>query len=104
MNLEETKQTLQKYAELKSLIKQYGTEVENLAPLVKEAILALNPNDDNKVDTQFGTFSMVQKRKYRYSTDVEVLTDKLKEMKKTEEQTSAEYSVEPYLLFKEKTQ
>lgn len=97
------KEKLQEYADLKTLIKQAETKIKELKPEVDKILIELNPADDNKVETDFGTFCRVQKRKYKYSTEVEVLSDKIKEMKETEEQTGkAEYTIEPYILFKPK--
>jgi hypothetical protein len=97
------KEILFKYAEIKRLIGEYEEQLKELKPQVQEVILKINPDDDSKVETDFGTFSLVQKRKYTYSTETQVLEDKLKEVKETEEQTGkATYSINPYLLFKAK--
>lgn len=97
------KEKLQEYADLKSVIKQAENKIKELKPEIDKILVELNPEDDNKVETDFGTFSRVPKRKYKYSTEVEVLSDKVKEMKETEEQTgTAEYTIEPYILFKPK--
>ena len=100
--MQDKKNILEKYANLKALEKQTAEELKFMKPEVEAIILDINPNDDSKVETEFGVFSMVPKRTYRYSEDVTTLQDKLDEMKETEEQTGkAEYVIKPYLKFSE---
>lgn len=97
------KEKLVKYATLKNLIKQYEDQLDEMKPEIIEIISRVNPDEDeHTVDVDgVGKFSCVQKRKYKYSVDVQVAEDKVKAMKLEEEQTGkAKYVVNPYLLYK----
>lgn len=95
------KETLQKYANLKAQIKLLTAEMDGLKETVSGIVTELNPTD-GIVETEFGTFTMVPKRKYTYSEETVSLEEKVKELKADEEATGvATYVVNPYLLYKE---
>ena len=99
-DIEEQKATLKQYASLKEQIKQLENQVEMLKPEVELIVVELNPTDKT-VETDFGSFTMVPKRKYTYSEGVQLAEKSLKETKKNEEATGvATYTDVPYLLFK----
>jgi len=98
--MEQQKETLRRYASLKEQIKQLENQVEMLKPEVELIVVELNPTDKT-VETDFGSFTMVPKRKYTYSDGVQLAEKSLKETKKNEEATGvATYTEAPYLLFK----
>jgi hypothetical protein len=95
------KETLQKYANLKAQIKLLTAEMDGLKETVSEIVTELNPTD-GIVETEFGTFTMVPKRKYEYSKYVQSLKKTLDEWTADEEATGvATYVINPYLLYKE---
>lgn len=106
MSLDESKpkmtdaEVLKRYAEVCSAIKRLETEKEELKESVSIVIERINPDDDNKVDTDFGTFSNVTKRKYKYTPFVESLKNELDLAKEKEEQEgTAEYTETKYVKF-----
>jgi len=97
----EIKDKMQKYANLKAQIKLLETEVDEMKSIILEAVQELAPVD-GVVETDFGTFTSVPKRKYTYSEDTVSLEKKVKELKADEEATGvATYVINPYLLYKE---
>lgn len=100
--MEEQKEILKKYAEIKDVVKRCEAQIEEMKPQIVDIISKLNPGEDeHPVEVEgIGKFSCVQKRKYSYSTETRVLEDKVKEVKKTEEQNGvATYIINPYLKF-----
>lgn len=96
------KQQLEKYAEIKAIIAKYEAELEELKPAIIQVVEEMNPADKT-VETDFGTFSMVSKRKYTYPAEIEAAETALKQSKKeAEAKGTAPYVENPYLLFKPK--
>jgi archaellum component FlaC len=99
-NIEEQKAALKQYASLKEQIKQLENQVEMLKPEVELIVVELNPTDKT-IETDFGSFTMVPKRKYTYSEGLQLLEKTVKDTKKEEEATGvATYTETPYLLYK----
>lgn len=102
-DIEQKKATLKQYASLKAQIAQLEDQVDMLKPEVEVIIVEINPTD-NIVEAEWGTFSLVPKRKYTYTEDTQNAEKLLKERKKEEEATgAATYEVQPYVLFKAST-
>ncbi len=100
MNIEHAKTQLRAYADLKAQISVLENQLEILKPEVETIVVELAP-EDKVVETEFGTFTMVPKRKYTYSEAVQLAEKALKDTKKNEEATGvATYEVNPYVLFK----
>lgn len=98
--VEEKKVILKQYASLKEQIKSLEDQLDILKPTVELIVIELNPVDKT-VETDFGSFTMIPKRKYTYSDGVQLAEKSLKETKKNEEATGvATYTEAPYLLFK----
>jgi hypothetical protein len=97
----EQKETLLRYAFLKGEISKLEEEIDMLKPAVEEIVATVNPTDKIVEVDNVGTFSLVGKRKYKYTEATEALADSLKEAKKNEEATgAATYTELPYVLFK----
>ena len=97
--MDEKKDKLLKYAAIKQQIKSLEDKAEELKEEVVAIVLEMNPTDKT-VETDVGTFVMVQKRKYNYSEDVITKEEELKQLKTEEEAKGiAEYTVSEYLKF-----
>lgn len=93
------KEILQKYAEIKQKISAYEEEADLLRGDVMDAIQRINPTD-GIVESEFGSFVIVQKRKYEYSDTIKDIENNLKQAKKeAEAKGEATYVVQPYLKF-----
>jgi hypothetical protein len=93
------KDLLAEYASLKKQVSLLEDRLDEIKPAVEEAVIALNPTD-MIVETDFGTFTMVGKRKYEYTQDVVEREESLKQVKKEEEATGrATYTETKYLKF-----
>jgi len=93
-------EVLRQYAEVCTAIKKLEEKKDELKGLASKAIENINPDDDNKVTTDFGTFSNVTKRKYQYSSFVENLKSEFDLAKEKEEQDgTAEYTESKYVKF-----
>jgi predicted nucleic acid-binding Zn-ribbon protein len=99
--MEEAKNKLREYADLKEVIKKFEKKIKAMQPELFKILEQINPGEeDHKVSTDFGSFSAVPKRKYTYSVDTQVLIDKVSAEKEREEQDgTASYEVNPYLKF-----
>lgn len=97
--MDKNRETLKQYADLKSQVSKLEDQMEALKPEVMDIIESVNP-DDKTVETDFGSFTVVQKRKYEYSDEIVALEKDVKERKKAEEATGdAVYTIAPYLKF-----
>lgn len=93
------KEKLKEYASLKAQIALLEDKIDLLKPEVEVIVTDINPVD-GIVETDFGVFTMVSKRKYAYTDKVISAEEKLKELKKQEEATGeAHYEVSRYLKF-----
>lgn len=91
------KQKLAQYAALKTQIKTLEKELD----LLKEPVMEML-GDNDEIQTDFGTFTKVNKRKYSYPSEIAIMEDIVKEKKKEAEATgTATYTENPYILFKE---
>lgn len=82
--MEDQKENLKRYAELKIQEKAIKTELEELNPKVRDFISAQGVD---KLPTTIGTFSLVAKTIWKFSPAVEKLekeVDKLKEKEKAD--------------------
>jgi archaellum component FlaC len=97
--MEENKIKLQEYAGLKAQVAVLEDKIEQLKPEVEQIVVDINPVD-GVVETDYGVFSIVSKRKYNYSSAVVDLEKELKEKKKEQEATGeATYEETRYLKF-----
>lgn len=102
-DIEQQKATLKHYASLKAQIAQLEDQIDMIRPEVEVIITEINPTD-NIVESEWGTFSLVPKRKYEYTEDTKEAEKALKNRKAKEEATGeATYTVNPYVLFKAST-
>lgn len=93
------KDLLAEYASLKKQVSLLEDRLDEIKPAVEEAVITLNPTD-MIVETDFGTFTMVGKRKYAYSSEVTEKEEILTQEKKFEEATGrATYTETKYLKF-----
>ncbi len=69
------KAMLEKYAVLKANQKMIEAELEELAPQIREAMRA---SDTDKVNTDFGAFTLSNRTTYKYSQAVTDLQEKEK--------------------------
>lgn len=98
--MEDIKTKLQEYANLKLQIANLEQKVEDMKPEIVAAVEQLNP-EDHVVETDYGVFSMVAKRKYTYPEEIVAAEASVKELKKeAEAKGTATYVENPYLLFK----
>lgn len=96
--MSDIKASVERYIELKAMVKEANTEMEALADVIKAA-----SNVDDKYDTEVATVTYQPgKVSYKYSPALVALEKQVKDEKKVEEQTGvAEASVgEPYLVVK----
>lgn len=94
----EQKGTLQRYADIKILIKNLEEEQDTLNPQVMEI---MNENEVDELKTEQGKFCKSSRRKWKYSDDLQAREDNLKDSKKIEEQTGvAEYTENFFVVFK----
>ena len=92
---------LKEYVELESQIK----ELEARKTTLRGSILtSLQENKLEKIESEYGKFTVVNKTTWKYSEVVEKLTEKLKITKAKEEKKGvAKASVSQYLLFTKPT-
>lgn len=91
-----TTNTYQEYAELNAQIK----ELESKRDVLKDSILGdLVSSNAQTLKTGFGTFSIVERRTYVYSSKVKEQEVALKAMKRAEEESGAEAKVSISLRF-----
>ena len=91
------KTKLERYAELKRIVKQAEEEMDPM----KEEILTMM-GDHEEVETDFGKFVVTHRRTYTYPEEIKQREDDLKKAKKTCEQLgTAEYVEKSILMFKE---
>ena len=69
------KKLLERYSNLKFEEKQIAEEIELLAPQIKEMMAA---NDVDKLESDFGNFTMSETTRWKYSEAVEELQEKEK--------------------------
>lgn len=94
------KQNFEKYAQLKEQEKEIAEEIKELKPLLVEDMLEAKAD---KVESDYGTFSIVKRKHWTYSSDTQALDLKLKEIKKTEEADgTATYTEKENLMFTNK--
>lgn len=98
--MENKQEILKRYAEIKAEISALETLIDEMKPDIVQIVEAANP-EDHEVVTDFGTFTVVQKRKYTYTPDVIKKEEEVKQLKKEQEaKGEAEYTILPYLMFK----
>ena len=91
------KEALREYEELKLASKEMEVRMDELKPIILEGI-----EDDQKIETDNGAFTIVKKPKYYYSEEHDMKAKELKDMEKKEVQTgvaSVEYS--RFVMYKE---
>lgn len=93
------KELLQRYVALRVEIKA----LEEKETSLKQEILAeLNSNKIEKINTDFGSFTVCKKLFWTYSPKVKAIEDRLKLAKITEQEKEiAKSSESKYLMFKE---
>ena len=97
MNFKDMKQTLKKYAELQARIK--GMELMR-DQLKEEIIEELHKDKLEKVESEYGKFTISARRSYTYTESVKKLEEKVKLAKiKEEEKGLATPKVTEYLTF-----
>jgi len=102
MDTEVLKGKMLEYGKAKVQIKHLEDRLEELKPEIVGGIQVIAP-DDGIVDTDFGIFTVSEKRTYQYSEEVEDLTKRLKALKRDQEATGeATYDTKPSLRFDEK--
>jgi hypothetical protein len=102
MDTEALKAKMLEYGKAKIQIKHLEDRLEELKPEIVGGIRVVAP-DDGIVDTDFGIFTLSEKRTYVYSEEVETLTKRLKALKKDQEATGeATYVTNPSIRFDEK--
>lgn len=94
------KKTLARYAELKVSISEMNDELD----LLKDEIVAgMKEVGADKLDADYGTFSLASKKTWKYSPAVESLNEQLDTTKKQEQADgTAECEENKYLVFKAK--
>jgi len=98
----DTQAKIAKYADIKAQIAALEAEADVLKPEIISIVDELNPTD-HEIETDFGKFSVVQKRKYTYSIETQAKETDLKSAKKEEEAKGiAPYEIQPYLKFTSK--
>lgn len=92
------KDTFQQYAKIKKQIKELTQQAKELEPELTESMLEAGAD---KVKTEFGSFTIVVRKKYEYSDKVKELESSVKELKKVEEQSGiAEATESKSLMFR----
>ena len=100
--MDEKKDKLRAYAALKAQISSLEDQLDKLKPEICQIVEEANPIDKT-IETEWGNFEMVQKRKYIYPQDILDLEAGVKEKKKEAEATGeAEFEINPYLKFNPK--
>lgn len=101
--MDEKKEKLKLYASLKAQISSLEDKLEQIKPEIVSIVEELNPIDKT-IETDWGTFEMVQKRKYIYPQSIVDAETEIKAKKKELEATGeAEFEISPYLKFNSKT-
>lgn len=93
----------------KDLLKEYYKlelkfrELENEKKLLRDSIVEdFRKNKLDKVESDFGSFTICEKKSWKYSEKIKSLEDKVKIAKDKEQRKGiAEASITNYLLFKE---
>jgi hypothetical protein len=91
------KELLERYANLKNLIRDAEAQIKEIQPEVLEIM-----GDNEELSTDFGTFTIGHRRTYKYPESIVEAEEKLKAAKKEVEQTGigCSYTENPYLIFK----
>ncbi len=94
------KSKLELYASYKTAVAEYEAKMNELKP---EIIEMMEKEEAEKVNTDFGTFTLMQNRKWAFSEEVESVRIELKE-KETKEKAdgTATYEETPVLKFTSK--
>ncbi len=100
--MEEEKENLKRYAELKIQEKAIKAELEELNPKVRDFI---SSQGVDKLPTTMGVFSLVAKAVWKYSPAVKKLEDQVDKLKEKEKADGTATSDARYdLMFKATTQ
>lgn len=83
---DEQKKDLKAYAKLKVQARAIEKDIEELKPMVKDALLSVNA-EDNPVVTEDGKLTLRPRRNWTYSEDLEARMAKIKADQKLEEAT-----------------
>jgi predicted RNase H-like nuclease (RuvC/YqgF family) len=96
---EEARESFQRYEQLKQQIKELENEIVMLQPLVMAYM-----SEDEKVETESGSFVLQSRSVYEYSPYTQELEQKIKNLKKEEiaDGTAKETKGEPYIVYKAK--
>ncbi len=87
------------YAELKIKEKGIKSRLEELNPIIKEELVS---SGLDKLPTNLGNFSIKKVKRWEYSSEVKLVEDNLKELKKNEEANgTARYVESQQLEFRE---
>ncbi len=91
------KSKLELYAAIKQQISSLEEQADELRPGIVEAMQA---DELDKVSTEFGNFTLTQKRKWEYSENVKIAADNLEELQNEEKAKGiATYTETPVLKF-----
>ncbi len=92
------KELFKKYADIKNQIKELTEQSKDIQQEIEQT---MEENEVDKVESDFGTFFFVERKRYIYSDELKEKEKQLKEQKKKEEET-AEFNVIRSLSFRKK--
>ena len=94
-----TKTILGEYAEAKAQMKYWADKESQLKPAITAFMIQ---EDADKIDSEFGTFSLAKRKSWAYPQPIVEMEADLKVAKKTAEaKGDATYEEKPYFVFKE---
>jgi hypothetical protein len=94
-----TKEQLREYAQIKAQLKALTAQE---ATLKKDILVTMSDEGAEKIDTEFGTFSLAKRKSWTYPQSiVEMQADLKVAMKTAEAKGEATYEENPYFVFKE---
>ena len=89
----------EQYAQMTKQIKELQTEQKELG---SQCLKEMEDNNANQMKATFGTFSLVERKKWVYTQDVKHAEEEVKVIKKTEEENGkAKFSTSKSLRFQE---
>lgn len=100
--MEDTKQMIAEFAELKKEEKIIGIKIDELKPKVYEALFSIGLDEEHPVELPgVGSFTYGNRPRYEFSPAVKALQQEVKDMEKEEIQTGVAVKKDsPYAIFK----